>query len=331
MGLFRTKNSSPEVQKAINNAIYPSVFGETSSAVENAINNYANSGGASDGAYSSAYNTNTIRSGVIKSYTDGDITYMGDIVDSMTFNVPANYNYTPKTTDAGGDMMDWWDIAQSHFFTVQIFNDKNGAGIHDAKGTPFNFCSGEGTYKNYIPIKTMNFNYTTYDNMTIPFAIFGDFPLLHRKKVTSISFSCYDIDQDAIEKAVKYWEQQCFPQGMYAAYLDDVAAKLSYTSYDVKGRENFTRVLYVIPAGSVSVSRSYEENAAKMINFSVVAVGAPGASATTGDLSGGQGIKERGYGDGYEQANRTYELTVSAVRNPSPGYVPNNSIYRDAI
>ena len=112
MGLFRTKNSSPEVQKAINNAIYPSVFGETSSAVENAINNYANSGGASDGAYSSAYNTNTIRSGVIKSYTDGDITYMGDIVDSMTFNVPANYNYTPKTTDAGGDMMDWWENSE---------------------------------------------------------------------------------------------------------------------------------------------------------------------------------------------------------------------------
>ena len=159
----------------------------------------------------------------------------------------------------------------------------------------------------------MNFNYTTYDNMSIPFAIFGDFPLLHRKKVTSVSFSCYDIDQDAIEKALKYWEQKCFPQGMYAAYLSDVAATLKYTSYDVKGRENFTRVLDVIPAGSTSVSRSYEENGAKLLNFSVVAVGAPGASATTGDLSSGAGIKERGYGDGNENANRTYERKVSGI------------------
>jgi hypothetical protein len=242
----------------------------------------------------------------------GDLTLFGNAVDLFK-PTQKNGGSTKKSTDAGGDVMDWWDIAQSHFFTVQIFNDKNGAGIHDANGTPFNFCSGEGTYKNYIPVKSMNFNYTAYDNMSIPLGIFGDFPLLHRKKVTSISFSCYDIDQDAIEKAVKYWEQQCFPKGLYVAYLEDIAAKLSYTSYDVKGRENFTRILYVIPAGSVSVNRSYEENAAKMVNFSVVAVGSPGASATAGDLTGGQGIKERGYGDGYENANRVYETQVSAA------------------
>lgn len=317
MGLFRNRNSSQAVQNAINSAIYPSVFGDTSSIVENPMNNdSAYAGVIEDGAYSSIAAGNGIRTGVYKSQVDNDIVYYNDAVDwffDASVHTDVN-NQAPKiSTDAGGDLIDWWDIAQSHFFTVQIFNDKNGAGIHDEKGNPFNFSSGEGVYKNYIPIKTMNFNYTSYDNMTIPFGIFGDFPLLHRKKVTSISFSCYDIDQDAIEKAVKYWEQKCFPKGMYAAYLDDVAAKLSYTSYDVKGKENFTRVLYVIPASSVSVSRSYEENAAKMINFSVVAVGVPGASATTGDLSTGQGIKERGWGDGNERANRTYERQVSGV------------------
>lgn len=217
---------------------------------------------------------------------------------------------TKKNTDAGGDMMDWWDIAQSHFFTVQIYSNDNGlpTGLHDENGQAFSFSSGEGVYRNYIPIKTMSFTYTSYDNMNIPFGTFGDFPLLHRRKVTTINFSCYDIDQDAIEKAIKYWEQQCFPNGLYAAYLDEIKATLKYTSYDVKGRENFTRVLDVIPTGSMSVNRSYEENAAKMLNFSVVAIGATGASAGAGEM-----IKERGWGDGHDHANRTYEMTVSAI------------------
>ena len=153
------------------------------------------------------------RSGVIKSYIDGDITYTGDIVTRF-FDVPATYNdQAKKVSDAGGDLIDWWDIAQSHFFTVQIYgvNEQGqGTGIHYLNGSPIAFASGEGVYNDYIPIKSMNFNYTSYDNMSIPLGIFGDFPLLHRKKVTSISFSCYDTDQDIIEKALTYWEQQCF-------------------------------------------------------------------------------------------------------------------------
>ena len=245
--------------------------------------------------------------------TQGELTYFGDSSLTLTGGIQKTEEEDRKTS-GGGDPIEYWDIAQSHFFTVQIYgNGQNGAtGLHDEKGAPFNFASGHGQYKDYIPIKTMNFNYTSYDNLNIPFGIFGDFPLLHRKKVTSISFTCYDIDQDAIEKALKYWEQQCFPQGKYVAYLDDVKATLKYTSYDVKGRHNFTRVLEVIPAQSVSVSRSYEENGAKMLNFSVVAVGAPGYSAN-GDGS----LKERGYGDGNESANRRYEMRTSIIVNPS--------------
>ena len=255
----------------------------------------------------------------------GEITYVGgDASRLLTGGVSTTQDLSKKTSGVGNDLINYWDIAQSHFFTVQIYSGSGNkaTGLHDEKGAPFAFASGRGTYQNYIPIKSMNFNYTSYDNLNIPFGIFGDFPLLHRKKVTSISFSCYDIDQDAIEKALRYWEQQCFPQGKYVAYLDEIKATLKYTSYDVKGRWNFTRVLDVIPAQSVSVSRSYEENGAKILNFSVVAVGAPGASAA-GD------IKERGWGDGNESANRTYELQVSAVVNPSSNYEATTSSYRD--
>lgn len=263
-----------------------------------------------------------IMSATVIPVVKGELTYSANAAQVFELQAQKTNRDAAKTT-TGGDPIDYWDIAQSHFFTVQIYSSKTGAGLHDINGKPFNFASGRGTYSNYIPVKSMNFNYTSYDNMNIPFGIFGDFPLLHRKKVTSISFSCYDIDQDAIEKALKFWEQQCFPQGKYVAYLEDIVAELKYTSYDVKGRPNFTRVLDVIPAQSVSVSRSYEENAAKLLNFSVVAVGAPGASASSGDGT----LKERGYGDGNEHADRIYEMRTSTILNPSS---PNSQAFTDS-
>ena len=151
--------------------------------------------------------------------------------------------------------------------------------------------------------------------MNIPFGIFGDFPLLHKKKVTSVSFSCYDIDDDRIEQALKYWEQQCFPSDSYVAFLDEVKATLTYTSYDTKGKKNYIRTLDVIPASSVSVSRDYESNGAKLLNFSVVAVGYPGASA--GGKKGDWIIREYGYGDGNERADAYYTKGLGVIVDPS--------------
>lgn len=263
------------------------------------------------------------------SVTKGDIIFNN--ASTLLFDLSAVKNDTPVNSNAvKHEGQDWWDIAQSHFFTVQIYSKDGargkGSGLHDNAGSPFMFASGE--YKNYIPIKSMNFNYTSYDNMNIPFGIFGDFPLLHKKKVTSISFSCYDIDDDRIEKALKYWEQQCFPANNYVAFLDEVKATLTYTSYNTKGKKTFTNTLDVIPASSVSVSRDYESNGAKLLNFSVVAVGYPGASA--GAVTGTGIIKERGYGDGNDFADHAYEMQVSSVLNPSNDrYQPTSASYRD--
>lgn len=256
------------------------------------------------------------------SVTKGPITYYGDAAQLA--------NGTMKGTDKGGytkannlvDQIFSWDIAQSHFFTVQIYSPRNPyypypTGLHDKQGKPFSFCSGQGTWQNYIPIRSMNLNYTSYDNMTLPLHILGDFPLLHRKKVTAVQFSCYDLDDDRIEKALRAWENQCFP-GSCVEYLDNIKAQFTYNSYDVTGKKNFSITFDVIPSGTVSVGRSYEENNAKFLNFSIVAVGAPGVSANMG-ASGGKGnvgreftYGELGYG-GPGEVDYVYERSVRAV------------------
>ena len=272
--------------------------------------------------------------GITPPVTQGEITYTGE--STRLFELQASVNNTPSTTSNGiSDPTVYWDIAQSHFFTVQIYSSaaetasrgyNQPTGLHDINGKPFSFCSGEGTYKDYIPIKTMNFNYTNYDNMTLPVNIFGDFPLLHRKKMTTINISCYDLDQDVIERALKYWENQCFPNNC-VEYMDCVKAEFKYRSYDVTGKMNFEQVLEVIPTGSVSTNRSYEENAPKMLNFSLIVVGATGKSAK--GPKGGAVIKERGLGDGNERADYTYEKKVSLIYNTRGGIENQNEIYAD--
>ena len=162
------------------------------------------------------------------------------------------------------------DIAQAHHFTVNIegFNMSN-------------FTTPAGTYKDFLPVKSINLNYTSYENMTIPISIFGDFPLLNKKRVSTISLACFDTDDNKLEHEILKWEDMCFPKGRYVAYMEDIVRKFTYRGFNVKGKETFTISFYVIPTGSVSVSRDYSNNDAKIVNFSLVCVG-DGATSATG-------------------------------------------------
>lgn len=159
------------------------------------------------------------------------------------------------------------DIAQSHHFTVLL------EGV-------LNFDTPEKSFSKFLPVKTMQLTYTSYENMNIPLAIFGDFPLLNRKRVSTIQLTCYDKDNDELERQLRAWESACFPKGKYVAYMSNIVKKFEYRSYNVKGQENkgSYKRMYVIPSGNLSVSRDYSANDAKMITFSLVCVGEDGIS-----------------------------------------------------
>ena len=169
------------------------------------------------------------------------------------------------------DGISFLDLAQSHHFTVCI------------KGLSMSgFKTQGGTFSEFLPVKSMNFNYVSYENMSIPLSIFGDFPLLNKKRVTTIALTCYDLDNNKLEHELKEWENACFPKGRYVAYMEDIVKQLTYKGYDVKGKETLKHDLFVIPSGNVSVSRDYSSNDAKMVSFSLVCVG-DGSTCATGN------------------------------------------------
>ena len=179
------------------------------------------------------------------------------------------------------------DLAQSHHYTVHI----DGMNMSNFKTPTGIFSQGKG----FLPVKTMNLKYTSYENMSIPVAIFGDFPLLNKKRVSTIDLTCYDTDKNELEYELRLWEAQCFPKGRFVAYMDDIAREFIYRGYGVDGKQTLEYRVFVIPAGNLSVSRDYSNNEAKIVNFSVVVVG-DGRTCASGDgkvpAKDGQGIYE---------------------------------------
>ena len=175
------------------------------------------------------------------------------------------------------------DIAQAHHFVVQI-EKPNGKNM-------FSLQSPSPKFGKFLPVKTINLTYSSYENMSIPVSIFGDFPLLNRKRVSTIALTCYDTDDNQLEREVRLWENSCFPKNRYVAYMEDIARKFTYTGYNVKGKSTFTASFYVIPSGAVSVSRDYSTNDAKMISFNLVCVG-DGSSCAVGNPSPKQVIQQ---------------------------------------
>lgn len=206
--------------------------------------------------------------------------------DGGLFNLGISYN---NNADLDGNGLGSFqqDIAQNRYFTVTVSE------IKDKNGKPITFHTG-GAFHDFLPVKSMSLSYTSYENLSVPLASLAGVPILSKKRLSIIKISCYDTDDDIIEKAVQRWEQRCFPYGKYVAYMDEVAAEFQYKSYDVKGNLVFVKTLYVIPSDDVNVNRDYDSNAEKLVHFSLAAVGEPGVSANLNAY--------KGFNDTFEKA-----------------------------
>ena len=241
-----------------------------------------------DGLYPADPTGNALVANAINTYTGGSgVNYVNPQTAVILKGEVQKVEQPSQVTDATLLL----DIAQSHHYTVHI----DGLSMTELKIASSPLTNKEG----FLPVKTMNLKYTSYENMSIPVAIFGDFPLLNKKRVSTIDLSCYDLDSNKLEYELRNWEAQCFPKGRFVAYMDDIARKFTYRGYSVDGRNTLTYEVYVIPAGNVTVSRDYSANEAKMVNFSLVVVGDGRTCATGGGKVPGEiPIQDNGGGAG---------------------------------
>ena len=199
----------------------------------------------------------------------GDYSYKGDIVEgalTLSTGISESDPYVQHTYELQ-------DIAQSHHFTITL--DKINIEFPTEK------------FGYFLPVHSISYTQSVYDNMNIPVGIFGDINILRRKQVSKLNLTLYDLGTDPIEAKIKAWENECYPKGKYVNYLSEIVGELVYTSFSPDGKRNKSITMYVIPAGDFSVRRSYEENAPKFINFGVVVIGFKGSMTGSGTSLGG--------------------------------------------
>lgn len=228
-----------------------------------------------DGLYPADSSGNPLVANAIFEYTGGTgVNYTNPEVENL-FKIGISKADKPESTPQVSEGIWLMDIAQSHHYTVWLAGMGGMSGLQVPK-SPLTRDLG------FLPVKSMNLKYTSYENMSIPVAIFGDFPLLNKKRVSTIDLSCYDYDNNKLEYELRKWEAQCFPKGRFVAYMSDIAREFRYRGYSVEGRMTLEYRVFVIPAGNVTVSRDYSANEAKMVNFSLVVVG-DGRTCASGD------------------------------------------------
>ena len=168
------------------------------------------------------------------------------------------------------------DIAQSRYFTVTL-NNPDGSSIFPHLKIPKSIRESNnnvtGFDDNYfLPVKSINVQDTSFDSLSIPVATFSDVPLMNKKRTCVIQLTCYDIDNDVIERALRRWKNSCFV-GNRVVYLSDIYKDFTYKSYNVSGKLNYSVLYYVVLTGAISVSRDYEGNGEKLVTFSLATVG----------------------------------------------------------
>ena len=175
------------------------------------------------------------------------------------------------------------DIAQNRFFTVDIKDFVHFAlPMSDDESQKSDMS---GTY--FLPVKSIDITLSRVDSMSVPVFFFGDFPIINKKRVGVIRLTCFDLDNDSIEREIRHWmEDECFI-GTRVRYLSQMAKELTYKSYDVTGKLNYEKTVLTIPTSDVSISRNYEDGA-KLVSFSLAVVGEEGSGVKTG--KGGKAI-----------------------------------------
>lgn len=216
-----------------------------------------------------------------------------------------NPKLKPKTQAKGLTQL---DIAQSHFFTIQIAGlvhplmshravssvpdtnmhvldlitpvykkDENGNEVVDYKERAtlreLEKIKISG-YDKFLPVKSVSLTESGISTLTLPLGIFSDFPIAHRKKITRLNITIVDTDDDWYEQQLRTWYYQTVPSDLgYVGYMSDIIRELTFTSYNTKGDRNYVRRLFVMLVDDMQINRDYESNSFKEIAFSVAVVG----------------------------------------------------------
>lgn len=155
------------------------------------------------------------------------------------------------------------NMALTHHFTFTI------------DGLTVNASMIHPTYKysRFLPVKSLNFTSIAVESTKIQTGIFADFPIFHRKRMSTLTCTLNDLDTHEYEHAVFKWFDGCIEdQKGFVATMDEIVRDARLVVYDTKGKAMKSFNFSIIPDGDITTSKNYETASLKEFQFKAIIV-----------------------------------------------------------
>lgn len=163
----------------------------------------------------------------------------------------------------------WNDGRRDSYYA---YNSKTFEATETQISTGFESFS-QNTSAYWMPLKSLNYSQGSLENMSIAVGVLADIQLPFRKHSPTLSVETFDHRSDFYEMKLKEWHSQSVVTNGFVPVLESIVKKVTIRGFATNGEQNTQQECYCILGDDITVNRSYEENALKVVSFKLVVVG----------------------------------------------------------
>lgn len=139
-----------------------------------------------------------------------------------------------------------------------------------------NFTQNGSIY--WMPLKSLQYTQGSIETMSVAVGAFADLQLPFRKHSPTFTVEMYDARNDFFEMKLREWHNMSVLTEGYVPVLESICRKVTIRSWATNGECNSVTECQCILADDINVTRSYDGNDLKLIQFKLIVVGWGGAS-----------------------------------------------------
>ena len=140
-----------------------------------------------------------------------------------------------------------------------------------------NFTQNGSIY--WMPLKSLQYTQGSIETMSVAVGAFADLQLPFRKHSPTFTVEMYDARNDFFEMKLREWHNMSVLTEGYVPVLESICRKVQIRSWATNGECNSLTECQCILADDINVTRSYDGNDLKLIQFKLIVVGWGGSAS----------------------------------------------------
>ena len=125
----------------------------------------------------------------------------------------------------------------------------------------------------WMPLKSLSYNQGTLETANIAVGAFADLHLPFRKHSPTLTVEMYDHRSDFFEMKLREWHNMSVLSEGFVPVLESICRTVQIRSWATNGECNSLTECQCILADDINITRSYDGNDLKLIQFKLIVVG----------------------------------------------------------